>query len=328
VTVASLQTKSKDAVLRLAGAGVSDGAIDAARRAVSQIVQRHLAGRTEVRTAIPGLSIHGITASTEPTSYLYEPCFAFIACGAKRVVLGNETYVYDESHFLLTAVGLPTIVQVIDATESKPYYSMKMDIDLEMARDLITEVDQGASDAVVANTGLAIGPVTAPLAATVLRLMQLLDTPAEIPILARSIQRELLYRVLVSPVGERLRQAVQIETQTNRVAVAIRHIRKHLTQPVRIRELARLARMGESTLHHRFRDITGMSPLQYQKHFRLHEARRLMLNERLDASTTAYRVGYESVPQFNREYRRAFGTPPKSDVNRLVAKATRTRSLA
>lgn len=299
--------------------GQRDTEMVALRDRMVEAVTRHLGDQLSRETAISGMSIHGRTTPMEPASFLYDPSFAFIARGSKRVILGDETYVYDESHFLLTAVGLPTIVQVLGATETDPYISVKLDIDLELARELIWEVDERSARSSATGTGLAIGPVTPALASATMRMVELFDTPEDIPILARSLQREILYRVLISPVGERLRQAVQIGTQTNGVANAIDWIRNNFTRPIRIEELADVAGMAESTFHHQFRALTAMSPLQYQKHLRLHEARRLMLNERLDAQRAAHRVGYESATQFNREYRRMFGVPPKRDVKAMLS---------
>lgn len=289
------------------------------RAQIAEIVRRHLGGRYESGTPISGLTIHGTTEPAGPASYLYEPSFALIAAGAKRVILADETYVYDEAHFLLTAVGLPTIVQVLDASEQTPYYSIKLNIDLDLVAELITELDQRGLRPVSTSTGMALGDVTHALAAATLRLVALLDTPEDIPILARSIERELLYRILMGPVGGRLRQAVQLGTQTSRVAGTIRWIREHFAQPIHIRDLAELACMAESTLHQHFRALTAMSPLQYQKQLRLHEARRLLLSEEIDAGTAALRVGYQSITQFNREYRRQFGAPPKRDIKALRA---------
>jgi AraC-like DNA-binding protein len=298
-----------------------DPVIEAVRTRVAEVIKRHLGGQSERGTAISGLTVHGLTTPAEPVSFLYEPSFAFIARGSKRVMLGDEAYVYDETHFLLTAVGLPTVVQVLHASEAHPYYSIKMNIDLKMAGDLISEVDLFRTEAAPASTGMSIGPVTAPLAMSVMRLMDLLDTPQDIPILAPSMQREILYRVLTSSIGDRLRHAVQIGTQTNRVAAVVRFIQSNFAQPIRIDDLIRVAGMAESTLHHHFRAVTAMSPLQYQKHLRLHEARRLMLNDRMDAGSAAYKVGYESTTQFNREYRRLFGAPPSRDVKLILSKS-------
>ncbi|MDQ7981614.1 AraC family transcriptional regulator [Paraburkholderia sp. SARCC-3016] len=288
------------------------------RGRLASIIARHLGDRRESETPVSGLTIHGTSRPSEPSSYLYEPSFALIASGSKRVVLADETYVYDESHFLLTAIGLPTIVQVLDASPSTPYYSVKLNIDLELASELITEVDEHGLRAASPETGMALGPVTPPLANATLRLVELLDTPEDVPILARPLQRELLYRVLTSGAGARLRQAVDLNTQSNRVARAVRWIRQNYTHPLRIKDLADSVGMAESTLHQHFRTLTAMSPLQYQKRLRLHEARRLMINQRIDAGTAAHRVGYESATQFSREYSRMFGTSPKRDVRTIL----------
>lgn len=304
----------------LRDAAEQDQATILARAQIADVVRRHSLGREECGTAIAGLTVHSKSAPAEPTSFLYEPSFALIARGTKRVVLGTETYVYDETHFLLTAVGLPTIVQVLDASASNPYYSIKLNIDLELARALISEVDQTAATPPMPGGGMAVGPVTAPLALAAMRLVELLDRPGDIPILSGALQREILYHVLMGPVGARLRQAVQLGTRTNRIAAAIGWIRAHFDEVLRIEDLADLAGMGESTLHHHFRAITAMSPLQYQKHLRLHEARRLMVNDRIDAGLAALQVGYESATQFNREYRRLFGAPPKRDVTSILSR--------
>lgn len=288
---------------------------------MAAIITRHFDSEGAIATAVPGLSLHKRTFMGAPASFLYEPSYAFIVQGEKRVIVGDETYHYDQNRFLLTAVGLPTVVQVLNASEAIPYISIKQDIDLEMARDLIAEVDQIGNPAAADGPGIAVGPVTSELLGASLRLVELLERPEDIPILSRSIQREILYRVLAGPVGARLRQAVQLGTQTNRVSAAIRWIRDHFDQPLRIEELAGIAGIGESTLHHHFRALTAMSPLQYQKHLRLHEARRLMIADRIDAGSAAFRVGYESVTQFNREYRRLFGVPPKMDVRAILSVA-------
>ncbi|MFG1425102.1 AraC family transcriptional regulator [Roseixanthobacter glucoisosaccharinicivorans] len=288
---------------------------------IAALVKRHLgAGWQGEQTAVSGLTIHGKVGPAEPVSFLYDPSFALIACGSKRVVLGEESYVYDEKHFLLTAVGLPTIVQVLNASPSQPYYSIKLNIDLELARELIGEVAQYGPELAPFGMGMAIGPVTPSLALAAMRLVELLDSPQDIPILAHTLQREILYHVLLSPIGGRLRQAVQLGTRTNRVATAIDWIRENFTEALRIDQLAERAGMAESTLHHHFRAITAMSPLQYQKQLRLHEARRLMVNDRIDAGLAGLKVGYESATQFNREYRRAFGAPPKRDVATILAR--------
>lgn len=297
---------------------VESNSIYSVRLKMASIIKQHLGGLSERQTAVSGLSIHGVDYPVQATSYVYEPCFAMIARGAKRVALGGETYVYDESHFLLTAVGLPTVVQVLNATSRNPYLSIKLDFDLDLARELIADVDGTGPPDASSISGMAIGQVDIQIAQAALRLVELLDAPKDIPILGRSIQRELLYRVLKSPAGSRLRRVALEGSSIHRVDAAIRYIRQNFKSPIRIKQLVEIAGMAESTLNRHFHEVAAMSPLQYQKKLRLHEARHLMLSERLDAAGAAFQVGYESATQFNREYRRLFGAPPKSDIAQLL----------
>ncbi|MET4898897.1 AraC family transcriptional regulator [Sphingomonadaceae bacterium jetA1] len=296
-----------------------DGALlEAIRDRMAQVITRNLGRKTASETCISGLSIHRQIAPVGPNSYFFEPSFTFTVRGTKRVVLGGETYAYDQSHFLLTAINLPTVMEVLEASEDHPYMCVMQKIDLELARSLITEMDASRREGVADDAGLVLGPVTIPLATATMNLIDLIETPQDAPLLARSIQREILVRLLASPVGGRLRQAVQVGTPTSGISNALRWIREHFSEPLRVQDLARIACMGESTFHHHFRALTTMSPLQYQKQLRLHEARRLMINDKLDASLAAHRVGYESATQFNREYRRLFGAPPKRDIRSIT----------
>lgn len=291
------------------------------RHRMAEVLGRHFAGEGSRETAVPGLSLHRRTSMSAPASFLYDPSYAFIIRGQKKVMLGDEVYRYDQSRFLLTAIDLPTVVHVLDASEATPYLSIKQVIDMDLARELITQVDQVGGLLGSKGPGMAVGPVTLELLSASSRLIELLDRPEDIPILSHSIQREILYRMLASPVAARLRQVVEIGTQSNRVSAAISWLRANYDRPLRIDELADISGLGESTLHHHFKALTAMSPLQYQKHLRLHEARRLMISDRIDAGSAALRVGYESATQFNREYRRFFGAPPKTDVRAIISVA-------
>jgi AraC-like DNA-binding protein len=243
--------------------------------------------------------------------------------GKKRVQLGGTTYIYDESRFLLTAVNLPTVTEVLEASQEAPYISLLMKLDLQAARQMIADVDTREANAPVGGSAMATGPATIELFDVIKRLVDLLDKPKDLPYLGALIQREILYRILTSSAGARFRETILLGTQSQRTAKAIAWLRENYTHPLRIEDLAELAGMGVSTLHHHFRAMTSMSPLQYQKHLRLLEARRILLGENVDAATAAFRVGYESVTQFNREYRRMFGAPPIRDVTPLrTARAT------
>lgn len=287
------------------------------RAALAAAIARSLGARDDLVSEVPGLFLTRRFHPDRPESYLYEPSLSLIAQGAKRVVLGDTIHRYNEARFLLTAVNLPTIAQVVEASPERPYLAIFLKLDLVAARQMIGEIDRIAPMAATEGGGMATGPATPALIGAVSRLVGLLEAPKDIAILGDLHQREILYRLLTSPVGARLRQIVRLEAQGNRVLRAIDWLRANYARPLRIGELAGISAMGVSTLHHHFRAMTAMSPLQFQKHLRLHEARRLMLSEDLDATSAALRVGYESATQFSREYRRLFGAPPRRDVSAL-----------
>jgi AraC-like DNA-binding protein len=271
----------------------------------------------QLMTAVPGLSLSRRDEPSRPISIMYEPRICMIAQGAKRVLLGDETYVYDEHHFLIASVDLPTVVQVIEASREKPYLGLTLRLDQREMSQLMVDSNLPPPRAQHSSRAMATGKVTLPLLAAIQRLIDLLDEPKDIPILAPIIQREIFYRLLVGDQGARLRQIASAGSQSQQIARAIDWLKGNYTRPLRIDELATQVSMSTSTFHHHFRALTAMSPLQYQKWLRLSEARRLMLTERLDATTTAFQVGYESPSQFSREYSRLFGAPPLRDITNL-----------
>jgi AraC-like DNA-binding protein len=233
------------------------------------------------------------------------------------VRLGDDTYVFDAHHFLITAVDLPTVVQILQASREQPYLSLLVQLDPREMAQLLADRQLPPPPAQPASRGMATGAVTGPLLSACQRLLDLLAAPQDIPILAPLIQREIIYRLLVGEQGARLRQIAAAGSPSQQIAQAIAWLKRHYTRPLRIEDLAAQVHMSPSTFHHHFRALTAMSPLQYQKWLRLHEARRLMLTERLDATTAALQVGYASPSQFSREYRRVFGAPPLRDITSL-----------
>lgn len=268
-------------------------------------------------TAIPALSLFRSNEPSEPIRILYEPSICLITQGAKRVLLEEDTYVYDGHHFLITSVHLPTIVQIIEASPEKPYLGLRLKLDLREVAQLMMASQLPPPRAQPSGRGMAIGEITLPLLTAFQRLIDLLAEPKDIPILAPLIQREIIYRLLVGDQGVRLRQIASMGSQGHQIAQAIQWLQCNFTQALRIEDLAKQVNMSTSTLHHHFRALTAKSPLQYQKWLRLNEERRLMLTENQDASTAAFEVGYESPSQFSREYNRLFGAPPLRDISHL-----------
>ncbi len=274
-------------------------------------------------TSIPALTLLRRTTHSEPTRCMYDPSVALIVQGAKRVLLGGDTYLYDACRFLITSVDLPVIGEIIEASRERPFLALVMKIDQRTMAELIVETKLRPPPAEPTGRGIAVGHASLPLLQAFRRLIELLEEPDDIPVLAPLIQREILYRLLVGEQGSRLWQIASVGTQSHRIARAIDWLKAHVTEPLRIDELAASVQMSTSTFHHHFRALTAMSPLQFQKSLRLNEARRLMLAEHLDASTAAFRVGYESASQFGREYHRLFGAPPVRDVSSLRQAAAR-----
>jgi AraC-like DNA-binding protein len=291
--------------------------MEVALAALGKSIARWTDQGDQLETAIPGLSLWRRDEPTQPASGMYEPSICLIAQGAKRVVLGDDTYVYDARHFLITSVDLPTVWQIIEASREKPCLGLRLKLDQREISQLMVDSHLPPPRAQQSSRGMATGEVTLPLLTAFQRLLDLLAEPKDIPILAPIIQREISYRLLVGDQGARLRQMASAGSQSQQIARAIDWLQGNFTRALRIDDLATQVNMSTSTFHHHFRALTAMSPLQYQKRLRLSEARRLMLTERLDATTAAFQVGYESPSQFSREYSRLFGAPPLRDITIL-----------
>lgn len=293
--------------------GGRDVALEALRETIARWTEK---GEQHVN-AVPGLSLFRREEPTAPISGMYEPSICMVAQGAKHVLLGEESFVYDADRYLITSVHLPTVVQITEASPERPYLGLKLKLDLREISQLMVDSSLPQPRPQQSSRGMATGEVTLPLLTAFHRLIDLLAEPQDIPILAPIIQREIIYRLLVGDQGERLRQIASAGSQSHQIARAIEWLKGNFTQALSIEELAAQASMSSSTFHHHFRSMTALSPLQYQKQLRLQEARRLMLAERMDAANAAFQVGYESPSQFSREYNRMFGAPPLRDIAKL-----------
>jgi AraC-like DNA-binding protein len=286
------------------------------RRRLADQISRYAPPDGEGPTVLSNLFVTSRTTAGSCDANL-EPSLVLFAQGKKTVGLGNRVYKCDHTSFLLTSVELPLWGQIVEATKEVPMLQLRLTLDLTMVREVLAEISPLPMGAVHQGLGIAQGESTLELLDACSRLIGLLHMPEEIPFLSELIQREILFRLLRSPQGARLRSTATAGDLGNRTAKAIPWLKAHYTEPIQIAKLASLAGMGVSTLHHQFRALTGMSPLQYQKQLRLYAARDRMSLEGVDASSAAFEVGYESVSQFTREYRRLFGQPPMRDVRDL-----------
>lgn len=290
------------------------------RAELIRILARRFSTPGTYETAIASLHIIRMDAPSEVIYTVHRPALCLIVQGAKALRLGEEQYRYDPLNYLVVSVTVPVAGQVIEASPQAPYICIRLDFEPAEIAQLIAEAPPAGVPS-EPERAVFLDRIDVPLLDTMLRLVRLLDTPRDIGMLAPMALRELYYRLLRGSHGRRLYEIALGDSQTHRVTRAIDWLNKHYTQPLRIEELARVANLGNSTLHHRFKAVTSMSPLQYQKQLRLQEARRLMISEGLDVSSACYRVGYESPSQFSREYSRQFGSPPSKDVSRLIHSA-------
>ncbi|MFJ3482206.1 AraC family transcriptional regulator N-terminal domain-containing protein [Pseudomonas sp. NPDC090202] len=287
------------------------------RAELAELVRRHAPRDGNFQTLIKSLFMvrHDQPSQSIPT--LVQPALCVMAQGRKDVKLGDDIVTYDPLNYLVLSVAMPISGKVIHASPEEPHLAIRIDIDPADINALIAEAGPMSVPSRPSGRGMYVERIDAQLLDAVLRLIRLLDSPKDIPMLAPLISREILYRLLRGSEGYRLYEIAISSCQTHRVTQAIKWLNSHFQQPLRIDELAREVNLSVSTLHHRFKAVTAMSPLQYQKQLRLQEARRLMLAEGLEASAAGYKVGYESPSQFSREYSRLFGAPPLRDLARL-----------
>lgn len=301
----------------MTNAAGSGNAVIEMRQALAQRILKVTATPGEHATAIPEVWLYHRTTPTSCYRASYEPGLSIFVGGRKRIILGGSEYLCDDTSFLLSSIDVPVQSQIIEATPKKPLLTLFLKLNMPAVRDVVSQEDLLPEKGNSQKHGLAVGETTVGLLGSCLRLLDLLQTPEDIPFLSPLIQREIVYRVLRTPQADRLRAIATSGDLSQRTARAIAWLRANFAKPLHMEELAGTARMGVSTLHHHFRALTAMSPLQYQKQLRLQTARQRMLMDGLDATTAAYEVGYESVSQFSREYGRFFGQPPMRDIKAL-----------
>ena len=249
---------------------------------------------------LSGLHLNRLSSPTEPVYGVSDPAFCVIAQGSKEVLLGNNRYRYDPAHYLIATVELPTVSQVLAASKERPYLSLRLALDPTLVGSVMVEAGHAAPPGQADVRAIDVSPLDADLLDAVVRLVRLLESPADARVLLPLITREIIYRLLMGEQGGRLRHIAVLGGYTHRIARAVERFRHDFAQPLRIEQIARELGMSVSGFHHHFRAVTALSPLQFQKQLRLQEARRLMLGEDLDAASAGYRVGYHDAAHFNR----------------------------
>lgn len=300
--------------MAMVGTGGSSGAVP------KELVDLALAwseGEDIRRTPIPFLQIVRSDRPTLPMPTVYTPCLCVVVQGEKLATIGGNSFRFRAGQFLVASVNIPVTGQVTRATARSPFLCLVLDLEPGLIHDLLREMGPMDPDAEGTRQGVFLEGADPEMQSALLRLMRCLGQVDDQRVLAPLILRELTYRLLRSPHGHAVRQAGVAGSQLQRIARVIDRIRRQYDQPLSMDELARDANMSPSTFFHHFKLATTMSPLQYQKELRLQEARRLLSTEVPDAASAAFRVGYESASQFNREYARMFGLSPMADMKRL-----------
>jgi AraC-like DNA-binding protein len=262
----------------------------------------------------PGFRISRASKPSEPVRSVYEPSFCFVAQGSKRALLGGEIFRYDPRNYLIFTVDLPVAFQVEQASGKAPYLGFRLALDPALVASVVMDSEIQIKKGEASTKAMNVSSVDADLLDAAVRLVRLVETPVERKVLAPLIKKEIIYRLLIGGQGARLNHILASGGDTRRISKAIGHLREHFDEQLKMDQIARELGMSVSGFHHHFKSVTSMSPLQFQKHLRLQEARRLMLGEDMDAASAGFRVGYEDPSQFSREYKRHFGAPPHGDI--------------
>lgn len=284
-----------------------------------ELVERISRAVPEDGTAEPlgGLYLGRSSVPLQPVHSVVEPSFCVIAQGSKEVLLGDSRYRYDASHYLIATIELPRVSQILEASTERPYLSLRLELDPALVSSVLVQADHVSPPGPVDVRAIDVSPLDYGLQDAVVRLVRLLESPAQASILMPLIMREIVYRLLMGEQSARLRHLAMLGGYSSDMARAVERLRQDFDRPLHIEEIAQDLGMSVSGFHHHFKAVTAMSPLQFQKQLRLQEARRLMLGDGLDAASAGFRVGYQDASHFNREYKSLFGVPPMRDVQRL-----------
>jgi AraC-like DNA-binding protein len=266
-------------------------------------------------TALPRLHIYQIDHATPLGALVYDPIVCLVLQGTKRTIIGNRVLEYTAGHSRIVAAEVAAMGQVCEASTDEPYLALNLFIDPAVIAALILEMS-GMPEPPT-DIGFGVSKAGPQLLDAWARLIGLLDRPEEIAVMAHHLEHELMFRLLMGPQGALLRQIASSNGRLAHIRRAMSWIREHYAEHLSVDAMATVAGMSVSVFHRRFKAVTGQSPLQYQKHIRLHEARRRLVSDKAEAAAVGFAVGYESASQFSREYKRLFGAPPRQDADTI-----------
>lgn len=286
---------------------------------LAELIERQTGTDGAFQTAIQSVSLHRASDVTQPHIDIFQPAVCLVAQGRKKMMLGETICDYDAERYLVISLDIPVSTEIVEATPEAPLLSALFTFDPALLSAVIMESDAPYAHHEAPELAISVSPLTEDLIDVFVRLLKLLATPRDVPVLAPLLEKELVYRLLQGDRAIQMSQLAFANSKLHRVGRAISFIKRHFIEPLPIEMLALKAGMSRSALHKSFHAVTGMSPLQYQKQLRLQEARRLMIRQNVDAATISHLVGYGSPSQFNREYKRLFGFPPHRDIANLRA---------
>ncbi|GEO86740.1 MULTISPECIES: AraC family transcriptional regulator [Alphaproteobacteria] len=259
------------------------------------------------------LSIFSITEPTKLNALVYNPMAFIVLQGTKRTLIGDQVFEYGPGQTMVVAAEITAMGQIIEASPDKPFLAINLDLDPAVIMNVVLYLSE--TPEMQMQPGFAFSMANAELIGAWQRLLAMYERPKEIPVMALHLEHELMFRLMLSPHAEMLRQIAGVDSRLSHIRQAMAWIREHYTQQLSIEDMAAVAGMSESVFHRRFKAVTALSPLQYQKHIRLQEARRRMVSKEADAASVSFAVGYKSTSQFSREYKRLFGEPPRRDAD-------------
>lgn len=287
---------------------------------LAKLIERHTGSNGTNATDIPSLFFSRYSNVTGPNYGVYHPSLCIVVQGMKEVLLAQERFKYGPADYLIASVNLPITGIVTEASSEIPYLALKLEFTPNQILDVLRDSQMKVEKKENAKRGMYVSRTEPSLLDAVIRLARLQDSPDDIPVLAPLVTKEIIYRVLKGQHGVVLEQISIEGSSASQISEVIEYIMKNFDQSFRIEEIAEKANMSVSSLHRHFKEVTAMSPIQFQKQLRLQEARSLLISESSDAAEVAFRVGYESPSQFSREYSRMFGLPPKEDIKSLREK--------